>query len=114
MSENIEVSRNKERLVCKWYAQEEGIDYGEKNSYVARLEGFRILLSYVIFEGFKVYKMDVKSSFLNGILEDNFTLISLIVLLIQIKETWFACYTNLYMVWSKLLEHGTRDYMDIW
>ena len=45
LNENREVSRNKARLVCKCYAQEEGIDYGENFSLVARLEGVRKLLS---------------------------------------------------------------------
>ena len=34
------------------------------------MEGVRTLLAYVAYEGFKVYQMDVKSAFLNGILEE--------------------------------------------
>ena len=34
------------------------------------LEGVRILLAYDTYKGFKVYQMDVKSAFLNGILEE--------------------------------------------
>ena len=37
LNEDGQVSRNKERLVCKGYSQEEGIDYGENFSPVARL-----------------------------------------------------------------------------
>lgn len=37
LNENGEVTRNKVRLVCKGYAQEEGIDYGETFALVARL-----------------------------------------------------------------------------
>ena len=46
LDENGEVTRNKVRLVCKGYEQEEGKDYGETFSLVARLEGVRTLLAY--------------------------------------------------------------------
>ena len=69
-SENGEITRNKERLVCKGYTQEEGLDYGENFSLVARMEGVRTLLAYTAYKGFKVYQMNVKSAFLNGILEE--------------------------------------------
>ena len=69
LDENGEVTRNKARLVYNIYAQEEGIDYGETFSIVARLEGIRTLLVYSAYKGFKAYQIDVKSIFLNGILE---------------------------------------------
>ena len=72
LDENGEVTRNKARLVCKGYAQEEGIDYGEAFSLVARMEGVRILLAYAAYKGFKVYQMDAKSACLNGISEEEF------------------------------------------
>ena len=34
------------------------------------MEGVRTLLAYVTYKGFKVYQMDVKSTFVNGILEE--------------------------------------------
>ena len=37
---------------------------------IARLEGVRTLLAYATHRGFKVYQMDVKSSFLKGILDE--------------------------------------------
>ena len=70
LNEDGQVSRNKARLVCKGYSQEEGIDYGENFALVARLEGVRTLLAYAAHKGFKVYQMDVKSTFLNGILDE--------------------------------------------
>ena len=69
LDENGEVARNKARLVCKGCAQKEGIGYGETFSPISRLEGVRTLLSYSAYKGFKVYQMDVKSAFLNGVLE---------------------------------------------
>ena len=70
LNEDGEVHRNKARLVCKGYSQEEGIDYGETFTPIARLEGVRTLLAYAAHRGFKVYQMDVKSAFLNGILDE--------------------------------------------
>ena len=67
LNEDGKVCRNKARLVCKGYSQEEGIDYGETFSPIARLEGIRTFLAYSTHRGFKVYQMDVKSTFLNGL-----------------------------------------------
>lgn len=58
--------RIKVRLVCNVYAQVEGIDFDENSSLVARLEVIRMYLTLVCFKGFKVYQMDIKSTFLNG------------------------------------------------
>jgi hypothetical protein len=70
MNEDGKVMRNKSRLVCKRYAQVEGVDYEETFSHVARLEAIKIFLAFSNYKIFKVYKMDVKSTFLNGNLEE--------------------------------------------
>jgi len=69
LNENGEVIRNKARLVCKGYAQKEGIDFEETFAPVASLEAIRMFLALLSFRKFKVYQMDVKSAFLNGDLE---------------------------------------------
>ena len=66
MNESWEVIRNKARLVCKGYAQQEGIDFEETFAPVARLEAIRMFLALSSFQKFKVFQMDVKSAFLNG------------------------------------------------
>ena len=70
MDKNGIITRKKARLVAKGYSQEEGIDFDETFSPVARLEAIRIFLAYAAHANFKVYQMDVKSSFLNGELEE--------------------------------------------
>ena len=70
LNENGEVIRNKARLVCKGYAQQEGIDFEETFAPVARLEAIRMFLALSSFQNFKVFQMDVKSTFLNGDLEE--------------------------------------------
>ena len=70
MNENGEVIRNKARLVCKGYAQQEGIDFEETFEPVARFEAIRMFLALSSFQKFKVYQIDVKSAFLDGDLEE--------------------------------------------
>ncbi|KAK6136992.1 hypothetical protein DH2020_029267 [Rehmannia glutinosa] len=70
MNEEGSVVRNKARLVAKGYCQEEGIDFDETFAPVARLEAIRMFLAYTTHKNFIVYQMDVKSAFLNGLLEE--------------------------------------------
>nr|GFA26272.1 hypothetical protein [Tanacetum cinerariifolium] len=64
------VIRNKARLVAQGYTQEEGIDYEEVFTPVARIEAIRLFLAYASFMGFIVYQMDVKSAFLYGTINE--------------------------------------------
>jgi hypothetical protein len=70
LNEDGQFTRNKSRLVCKGYAHIEGIDFEETFSPVSRMEEIRFLLAYACSKNVKVYQMDVKSSFLNGELEE--------------------------------------------
>jgi hypothetical protein len=70
LNEYGQVTRNKARLVCKGYAKFERIDFEETFSPVSRMEAIRLLLAYACPKNIKVYQMDVKSSFLNGELEE--------------------------------------------
>nr|GEU56097.1 retrovirus-related Pol polyprotein from transposon TNT 1-94 [Tanacetum cinerariifolium] len=63
-------SRNKARLVAQRYNQQEDIDYDKTYASVARLESIRILLAYACALDFKLFKMDVKSAFLNGFINE--------------------------------------------
>nr|GEV27580.1 retrovirus-related Pol polyprotein from transposon TNT 1-94 [Tanacetum cinerariifolium] len=60
------ILKNKARLVARGYSQEEGIDFEESFSPVARLEAIRIFLAYTAHMNMVVYQIDVKTAFLNG------------------------------------------------
>ena len=60
----------KVRLVAKRYTQKEGIDYEETFSLVAMLKSIRILLSIAAHYDYEIWQMDVKTTFLNGNLEE--------------------------------------------
>ncbi|GKE77194.1 putative ribonuclease H-like domain-containing protein [Tanacetum coccineum] len=64
------VIRNKARLVAQGHTQEEGINYDEVFTLVARIEAIRLFLAYASFMGFMVYQMDMKSAFLYGRIEE--------------------------------------------
>jgi hypothetical protein len=66
--EDGEIVRNKTRLIAQGFSQVEGLDFGETFAHVARLETIRILLAFATFKGFKLYQIDVKSAFLNGVI----------------------------------------------
>ena len=72
VNENGKVIGNKSRLVCKGYDHVEGVDFEETFALVARLEAIRMFLSFSSYRKLKVYKMDVKSMFLNGNLVEEF------------------------------------------
>jgi hypothetical protein len=62
--------RNKAHLVAQGYSQVEGLDFGETFAHVACLEAIRILLAFATSKGFKLYQIDVKSAFLNCVIQE--------------------------------------------
>nr|GEZ68879.1 hypothetical protein [Tanacetum cinerariifolium] len=64
------ILKNKACLVARGYRQEEGIDFKESFSPVARLEAIRIFLAYAAHKNMVVYQMDVKTTFFNGNLRE--------------------------------------------
>jgi hypothetical protein len=53
--EDVEIVRNKARLVAQGFSLVEGLDFGETFAPVAHLEAIRILLAFVASKGFKLY-----------------------------------------------------------
>nr|GEX77503.1 retrovirus-related Pol polyprotein from transposon TNT 1-94 [Tanacetum cinerariifolium] len=57
-------------ITLKWIYKEEGIDFEESFASVARLEAIRIFIAFAAHMNMIVYQMDVKTTFLNGILRE--------------------------------------------
>ncbi len=67
----------KARLVPKGYTQKEGVNYEETFSSVAMLKSICILLSITTYYDYEIWQMDVKTSFLNGNLNECIYMIQL-------------------------------------
>ena len=64
------IEKHKARFLAKGLSQAEGFDYEEKNFLVARYSSIRTILAFVVQMGWKIHQMDVKTTFLNGVIEE--------------------------------------------
>nr|GFA01204.1 retrovirus-related Pol polyprotein from transposon TNT 1-94 [Tanacetum cinerariifolium] len=64
------VLKNKARLVSQVFRQEEGIDFVESFTPVARIEAIRISIANAAHKNMMIYQMDVQMAFLNGELKE--------------------------------------------
>nr|GEY47083.1 retrovirus-related Pol polyprotein from transposon TNT 1-94 [Tanacetum cinerariifolium] len=72
LDEYGDVLKNKAQLVAKGYRQEEGTDFEESFTPVARIESIRIFIANSASKNMTIYQMDVKITFLNGELKEEF------------------------------------------
>jgi hypothetical protein len=70
-NKNGNVHIYKARLVAKGFKQIHDVDYDETFSPVMMLKSVQILLPIAAYFDYEIWKMDVKTSFLNGNLTEN-------------------------------------------
>jgi hypothetical protein len=64
------IEKYKARFVARGFSQKEGVDYEETFSPVARYTSIRTIISLASVMGWRLHQMDVKTTFLNGVIEE--------------------------------------------
>ena len=64
------IEKYKEIFVAHGFSQKDGIDYEEKFAPVAKYTSIRSVLALAVVMKCKIHQMDVKTTFLNGVVED--------------------------------------------
>ena len=64
------VEKYKARLVAKGFRQKENIDFFDTYSPVTRITSIRVLFAIAAIHDFIIHQMDVHTTFLNGVLEE--------------------------------------------
>ncbi|KAI5318976.1 hypothetical protein L3X38_038684 [Prunus dulcis] len=64
------IQKHKAKLVAKGYTQKPEVDFNETFAPVARLDIIRTLIALAAQKNWKIFQLDVKSAFLNGVLKE--------------------------------------------
>jgi hypothetical protein len=64
------IEKYKARFVARGFSRKEGIDYEETFSLVAKYTSIRTIISLAAKMNWKLHQMDVKTTFLNGVIEE--------------------------------------------
>ena len=64
------IEKYKAKFVARGFSQKEGIDYEETFTPVARYTSIRTIIALAAKMKWKLHQMDVKTAFLNGVIEE--------------------------------------------
>ena len=64
------VEKFKAWFVARGFSQVEGVDYEETFAPVARYTSIRAVISIAAEMGWRIHQMDVKTAFLNGVIQE--------------------------------------------
>jgi hypothetical protein len=67
---NGSIEKYKERFAARGFSQKEGIDYEDSFAPVARYTSIRTIIALATKMKWKLHQLDVKTTFLNGIIEE--------------------------------------------
>lgn len=64
------IDKNKTRFIARWFSKKEGEDYDETCVPISKYTSIRSIISLATSLEWNLHRMDVKISFLNGVIED--------------------------------------------
>jgi hypothetical protein len=64
------IKKYKARFVARGFSEREGVDYEETFAPVARYTSINTVISLALIMGWRIHQMDVKTAFLNGVIEE--------------------------------------------
>ena len=64
------IEKYKARFVARGFSQIEGVDYDETFASAARFSSIRAVISVMAEMGWRIHQMDVKTTFLNGLIQE--------------------------------------------
>jgi hypothetical protein len=67
---NESIEKHKARFMTRGFSQNEGIDYEETFAPVTRYISIRTIIALAAKMKWKLHQMDVKTTFLNGVIEE--------------------------------------------
>ena len=70
---DVSIEKYKEIFVHRGFSHKEGIDYEETFYLVARYTSIRTIMALASMMKWDLHQMDVKTTFLNGVIEEEFT-----------------------------------------
>ena len=67
---DVSIKKYKARFVARGFSQKEGVDYDETFAPIARYTSIRAIISIAFVMGWRLHQVDVKTVFLNGVIEE--------------------------------------------
>ena len=64
------IEKYKARFFARGFSQKEGVDYDETFAPVTQYTSIRSIIAIALAMGWKLHQMDVKTTFLNGIIKE--------------------------------------------